>query len=262
MTSADGPPLSLRPFPVADKAPKNLAEFIARVNTQSGGFRDVTEEKLQDDIKSREIVNGGDSDQEDVDMSDGGNDDELVKDPAAARLEVMKNIEYACTPFPDCVLYLDRTNNCRISIASNTAMLTLDSLSLLLSKQSPTQAGLTLSQQLREMVGIGTLGADKLDEPIIHPNKSKDDEEVATGWTLMQINQARDAAEEAGKFLQREVEAESKYWEDVIAVKKAGWSICRVPREHHTLGVKFGFSEGESSPAIFTTVSSHPGFLY
>lgn len=95
MTSPDGPPLSLRPFPVADKAPKNLAEFIARVNTQSGGFRDVTQDKIQDDIKSRETVHGGDSDQDDVDMSDGGLDDELVKDPAAARLEVLKNIECA-----------------------------------------------------------------------------------------------------------------------------------------------------------------------
>lgn len=94
MTSSDGPPLSLRPFPVADKAPKNLAEFIARVNTQPGGFRDVSESKLQDEIKSRENVNGGDSDQDDVDMSDGGGvDDEPVKDVAAARMEVLKNIE-------------------------------------------------------------------------------------------------------------------------------------------------------------------------
>lgn len=138
-------------------------------------------------------------------------------------------------------------------------MLTLDSLSLLLSKQNPTQAGLTLSQQLREMVGIGTLGADKLDEPILNVNKEKDEEEVATGWTLMQINQARDAADEAGKFLQREVDAESKYWEDVMAVKKSGWSICRVPHERHTLGVKFGFSEGESiQPAPPVSIYNHP----
>ncbi|EFY89126.1 RNA polymerase II mediator complex component SRB4, putative [Metarhizium acridum CQMa 102] len=187
MASPDGPPLSLRPFPVADKAPRNLAEFIARVNTQSGGFRDVTENKLQDEIKSNQIVNGADSDQEDVDMSDLGHDEEPVKDAAAVRMDVLKNIE----------------------IAGNTAMLTLDSLSLLLSKQNPTQAGLTLSQQLREMVGIGTLGADKLDEPILNANKEKEEEEVATGWTLMQINQARDAAYEAGKFLQREVDAET-----------------------------------------------------
>lgn len=127
-------------------------------------------------------------------------------------------------------------------------MLTLDSLSLLLSKQSPTQASLTLSQQLRDMVGIGTLGADKLDEPTINPSKAKDEEEVALGWTLMQINQARDAAEEAGKLLQREVEAENRYWEDVVAVKTSGWAICRVPNERHTLGVKFGFSEGKCGP--------------
>lgn len=134
--------------------------------------------------------------------------------------------------------------NCARRIASNTAMLTLDSLSLLLSKQSPTQAGLTLSQQLRDMVGIGTLGADRLDEPTAKPNKTADEEEVAVGLTLMQINQARDAAEQAGQFLQREVEAENKYWQDVVAVKQAGWAICRVPNERHRLGVKFGFSEG------------------
>lgn len=221
MASPEGPPLSLRPFPVADKAPKNLADFIARVNTQPGGFRDVTEAKLRDEIKSREILGAGDSDTEDVDMSDAVNDDDQAKDPSLARMEVLRNIE----------------------IASNTAMLTLDSLSLLLSKQSPTQASLTLSQQLRDMVGIGTLGADKLDEPTINPSKAKDEEEVALGWTLMQINQARDAAEEAGKLLQREVEAENRYWEDVVAVKTSGWAICRVPNERHTLGVKFGFSE-------------------
>jgi mediator of RNA polymerase II transcription subunit 17 len=85
----------LRPFPVADKAPKNLADFIARVNTQSGGFRDVTEGRLRDDIKSRETVNGGDPDQEDVDMSDGGHDDEPAKDALAARMEVLREIECA-----------------------------------------------------------------------------------------------------------------------------------------------------------------------
>ncbi|KAG6006443.1 hypothetical protein E4U21_007061 [Claviceps maximensis] len=222
MTSADGPPLSLRPFPVADTAPKNLADFISRVNTQPGGFRALTEDKLRDDIRSRETPAAPDSDPEDADMSDAGTEeDQVSKDPSLARNEVLKNIE----------------------IASNTAMLTLDSLSLLLSKQSPTQAGLTLSQQLRDLVGIGTLGADRLDEPTTKPNKIPDEEEVAVGLTLMQINQARDAADQAGKFLQKEVEAENKYWQDVVAVKQAGWAICRVPNARHTLGVKFGFSE-------------------
>ncbi|KAG5969927.1 hypothetical protein E4U58_000918 [Claviceps cyperi] len=223
MDSAESPPSSLRPFPVADRAPKNLAEFISRVNAQPGGFRDLTEERLRDEIRSRDGLGlAPDSDPEDVDMSDAGNEEDQTKDPSLARNEVLKNIE----------------------IASNTAMLTLDSLSLLLSKQSPTQASLTLSQQLRDMVGIGTLGADRLDEPTAKPpQQPAEQEEVAMGLTLMQINQARDAADKTGKFLLREVEAEGRYWRDIVAVKEAGWAICRMPKERHTLAVKFGFSE-------------------
>lgn len=123
-------------------------------------------------------------------------------------------------------------------------MLTLDSLSLLLSKQNPTQAGLTLSSQLREMVGIGTMGADRLDDSNITPAKTKDQEEVAIGWTLMEVNRTRDAAEEATSFLTTEMEAEGKYWEGIMSIKQAGWSVCRVPQERHALGVRFGFSEG------------------
>ncbi|UNI13795.1 RNA polymerase II mediator complex subunit [Purpureocillium takamizusanense] len=223
MATKDGPPpLSLRPFPVADRQPSNLADFIARVNARPGGFRSLTEAKLREQIKVEENPDH-DAEQEDVDMSDVADDEDAPasRDPNIARMEVLKNID----------------------LASNTAMLTLDSLSLLLSKQNPTQAGLTLSQQLRDMVGIGTLGADKLDEPSANDAQTKAHEEVAVGWTLMEINKARNAAEAASLFLEREVDTESRYWEEVMSVKKAGWSMCRVPQERHTLGVRFGFSE-------------------
>ncbi|KAL7800021.1 subunit 17 of mediator complex domain-containing protein [Trichoderma ceciliae] len=220
MSSRDGPPLSLRPFPVADQKPKNLAEFIARVNAQPGGFRSVTEDKLREELKNSEYSDGAAD--RDEDMSETGLETDIAeKDPNVARLEVLKNID----------------------IAGNIALLTLDSMSLLLSKQNPTQAGLTLSQQLRDMVGIGTLGADKLNDSNATPAKAKDQEAVAMGWTLMEINKTRDSAEEAAAFLEKEITAESKYWEDIISVKKAGWSVCRVPQERHTLGVRFGFSE-------------------
>ncbi|OAA55489.1 Mediator complex, subunit Med17 [Cordyceps fumosorosea ARSEF 2679] len=228
MTSGgDGPPLSMRPFPVADKSPKNLSELIARVNALPGGFRAVTETNLEEEIG--EAANGEDGTQ-DVDMSDDADDDEdeedaEAKDPQALRAEVLRNID----------------------VASNTAMLTLDSLSLLLSKQNPTQAGLTLSQQLRDMVGIGTMGADRLtddDAPTAPAAKTTDRAAVALGWTLMEIDAARDAAEDATAFLAAEMAAEGRYWEGVMAVRQAGWSVCRVPREPPgTLGVRFGFSE-------------------
>jgi mediator of RNA polymerase II transcription subunit 17 len=123
-------------------------------------------------------------------------------------------------------------------------MLMIDSLSLLLSKQNPTQAGHTLSQQLRDMVGIGTLAVDKLDGSGVAPARAKDARDVAVGWTLMEISQTRDLAEEASRFLRRETEAEGRYWQDVVKVQRAGWSVCSVPKERHTLGVRFGFSEG------------------
>lgn len=124
-------------------------------------------------------------------------------------------------------------------------MLTLDTLSLLISKQSPSSVTTTLSQHLRDMVGIGTLGSDKLDEPNISEARSKEQEEVAIGWTLMEIDAARTAANEAAAFLASEVEAECRYWQDVMTIKSAGWSICRVPNERQSLGVRFGFSEGK-----------------
>ncbi|KAF4595165.1 RNA polymerase II mediator complex component SRB4 [Ophiocordyceps camponoti-floridani] len=219
MSAAEATFLSLRPVPIDDKEPKNLAEFISRVNAQPGGFRHVTESALREAMETN-----GDVSVEDVVMVDAVEEEDAAvpsKDAASARLEVLKGVD----------------------IAGNTAMLILDSLSLLLSKQSPTSASVTLSQQLRDMVGIGTLSVDRLDEPTAREERVKEGEQVATGWTLMEINKTRDAAVSAAALLDKEVAIESRYWDDVMAVKKAGWSMCRVPNERHTLGVRFGFSE-------------------
>ncbi|KAJ4310874.1 RNA polymerase II mediator complex subunit [Fusarium piperis] len=224
----DDQPLSLRPNPVADCRPKNIADFITRVNAQPGGFRALSEDKLREDIAARGAANG-DAEDKDVDMTETGQDEEdeddedqeTTRDPQEVRMEVLRNID----------------------IAGNTAFLTLDFLSLLLSKQNPTQAGVTLSQGLRDITGIGTMGFDKLDDPTVSPTKAKDHEDVAVGWTMMEVNKTRDAAESACKFLEKEIAAEGRYWDEIVAVQDSGWSISRVPKERHTLGVRFGFSE-------------------
>lgn len=136
------------------------------------------------------------------------------------------------------------------SVATNTAMLTLDSLSLLLSKQNPTQAGATLSKHLRDIVGIGTLGADKLEDSSLTQAKERDQDIVAQGLTIMEINNTRDSATAAADFLEKEVELESKYWEEVIGVQKSGWAVCKMTNDKRMLGVRFGFSEGKA-PASF-----------
>lgn len=93
----DGQPLSLRPFPVAGKEPKNLADFIARVNAQAGGFRALTETKLHEEIRAGGDSNGAAVEQDDVEMADAADDDDAAaKDVSAARMEVLRNIEYVC----------------------------------------------------------------------------------------------------------------------------------------------------------------------
>ncbi|QGI96748.1 hypothetical protein CEK26_009817 [Fusarium fujikuroi] len=224
MAHGDDQPLSIRPSPVADRKPQNIAEFIARANAQPGGFRAINEAKLREEL-AQEEAEYGDALDRDVDMTDVDQDDDddadAPRDLQEVRMEMLKNLD----------------------AAGNTALLTLDFLSLLISKQNPTQAGVTLSQGLRDMVGIGTLGTDRLDNPPVTPAKVQEQENIALGLALTQTNKARDAAEAASAFLEKEVTVEGKYWEEITAVQKSGWSISRVPQERHTLGVRFGFSE-------------------
>ena len=95
MAPGDGTPLSLRPFPVADKKPKNVADFIARVNAQPGGFRSLSEAKLREEAAKRRLGDADDDDEMDISEGDDEDDDEAAaQDPNQARMEILRNIEY------------------------------------------------------------------------------------------------------------------------------------------------------------------------
>ncbi|KAI1365451.1 subunit 17 of mediator complex-domain-containing protein [Xylaria arbuscula] len=220
-------PFSLRPWPTGDKKPQNLAEFIARVNAQNGGFRNLNEAELRQEIESMKRgtlddhgIQGSDVEDDDAEDADEG-DEAKHKNALVAREEFLRNIEFA----------------------HQSAMLALDSISLLLSKDVPVQAGTTLSPALRDLVGIGTLGASKLKEPNITEAQIQDDLSVATGWRVMGINSMVDSVLAAAERLEKEIELETKYWADILAVSDDGWTVCALPQEPHTLGVRFGLAE-------------------
>ncbi|KAK1992148.1 RNA polymerase II mediator complex component SRB4 [Colletotrichum falcatum] len=214
---------SLHPVPTGGRKPKSLGEFIARVQSERG-FRNVTEESLKDEVENQK---NGDAEVKDQDtaMSDGNADEEEPPDAAAARMEVLRNID----------------------VAQNAALMTLDFVSLLLSKESPAQAGVTLSQALRDWTGIGTLGIakrqDSEEQKQRDAERAKDNRDVSLGWALLDIQTTKESADKAASHLSNEVDREAKYWDQVLAVHQAGWSMCRLPAERHTLGVRFGFSE-------------------
>lgn len=122
-------------------------------------------------------------------------------------------------------------------------MLALDFVSLLLSKEDPAQAGMTLSPALRELVGIGVLGADKLTKSNITETRLQDHKTVATGWKFADIDKTVDSVMVAASRLQKEITVETKYWAEVLAVSEKGWTITQVPNEPGNLGVRYGFSE-------------------
>jgi mediator of RNA polymerase II transcription subunit 17 len=123
-------------------------------------------------------------------------------------------------------------------------MYALDFISLLLSKDQPVQASSTISPDLRNMISMGTLGADKLHTPRIRDAEKQDNKRVAKGWKIQNLNKAVDSILASAGRLEKEIERETKYWEQILAVSDAGWSLCRMPNERHILGVRFGFSEG------------------
>lgn len=135
-----------------------------------------------------------------------------------------------------------------LSTAHNAAVMALDFVSLLLSKETPVQADMTLTPQLRELVGIGTLGATNLSSSNQSRERLQDKKLVATGRKLLDINMAADSILSAASRLQKEISLETKYWAEVRAVSDSGWTVCRMPQDTQTMGVKFGFSECESGP--------------
>lgn len=93
------------------------------------------------------------------------------------------------------------------------------------------------------MAGTGTLGMDKIQASRVTDAQKEDNKRVAKGWKIQNLSKTVDTILESATRLEKEMETETKYWEQVLAVSDNGWAVCRLPNEKHTLGVRFGFSE-------------------
>lgn len=132
------------------------------------------------------------------------------------------------------------------SQAQNEALTALDFISLLISRDLPRQAEMSMSPILKQLAPAGTLGFDKR----VAKQPTKLDEEsdklVALGWNVQSLDSAADKLLQSATKLETELEKEAKYWEQILSVSEQGWSVCRMQREGHIIGVRFGFSEGTS----------------
>ncbi|OAA63562.1 RNA polymerase 2 mediator complex component [Niveomyces insectorum RCEF 264] len=265
-----------RPWPVRDRTPTTIAEFVQRVKAQGGEFRQLTEAGLRAEIdeqqRKREAGEGeddgdGDNDAtaESLDASRGQHDKDDV-DIAGGK---PKDIEAMIAKRDEILMVLES--------ALQSGLIAVDFVSLLLSKDRPTHAVQTLSPLLREKVGIGTLSAGRvanaaqaaralqtknhggggggggsmsaaerqsLDETTrSNAQRLLDHKTECVGWQLLAMDRAAALLAAGRKRLRTEMRREERYWSEVVAVHDRGWGLSRMPGQRRVLRVKFGFSE-------------------
>ena len=116
-------------------------------------------------------------------------------------------------------------------------------VSLLMSKSQPAHAEPTISPFLKSTLPLGCLGVEPVPAAPLGQHKSQDDKAVSLGWKLQALNNSADELLRAASRLEEEVRKETEYWEQASSIKDKGWLMCRLPRERHTLGVRYGFVE-------------------
>ncbi|KAF7165143.1 hypothetical protein CNMCM6106_001383 [Aspergillus hiratsukae] len=218
---ADRFTLPLRPLTEERDWPDPLPVEIAQINAQWGSFRDVSEETLRAKIeeeKSQEYA---------IDEDEG--------EGAGAELDTTERLDQ---------LYKRRAEISQFAMQAHMeAMFALDFISLLLSKHTPRQAETSMSAYLKQVAPLGSLEAEVISPPPKSEAAVRDPKTVSRGWRLQNFNAAADKLLKSASRLENEVASETRYWQEVLAVKDKGWKLCRLPREGQALGVQYGFLE-------------------
>ncbi|KAL8865416.1 MAG: hypothetical protein Q9198_009333 [Flavoplaca austrocitrina] len=219
---ADQLAIALRAWPSDDKTTESLPYLIARINDQRGSFRNITEASLEEEIRLAERGEEIDLLVDEDGVPDSQDNEAKGEELAIAREEMIK----------------------RVGEAYNTSSQALDLVSLLLTSHTPKVAETTISPYVKQTIPFGSLGAE-----IMQATKEVEPEEtshdlVGLGWRLRSLTRSADSLLNSATRLEKEMERESTYWQQVLQVKEAGWPVSRLPGDKQTLGVRFGLAEG------------------
>ncbi|OQD75756.1 hypothetical protein PENDEC_c006G04937 [Penicillium decumbens] len=212
--------IPLRPVVEQQDRPDTLPVEIAQINNQWGSFRDVNEDVLRSKIAEEEARNGAPSEEEEQETSD---------------VDTTERLEQ---------LYKRRADITQFAMQSHMeTMFALDFISLLLSKHAPRQAETSMSAFLKQVAPVGSLNSEVVNPPPKPESATKDIATVSRGWRTQNFNAAANKLLNASSRLEGEITSETRYWNEVLAIKEKGWKICRLPRERQALGVQYGFLE-------------------
>ncbi|KAI4723483.1 hypothetical protein E4T48_00190 [Aureobasidium sp. EXF-10727] len=209
--------------PREDNEADSLLSILGRIHDERGHFRHITEQGLQAEI----AANDNDEESSETDDEEDGAEADAIEEKDrreqlwAARAEMRQHVDSA----------------------RNEALIALDFVSLLISKDAPKQADLTMSPHLKQFIKPGTLAMDVWQNVPPNTEQEKVDDTIARGWRMQSLQASADSLLGAATRLENDVRRETHYWDQVLSVSDKGWSISRLPREKHNLGVRFGFLE-------------------
>jgi len=217
--------LSFRPWARDVAEESSLKDVLARVHLERGHFRDITEASLQEEIAREgalELSESEDEVEEDDEAPEGGKDQgkpTTREDLYKAKFEMLQHV----------------------AAAEQDILMSLDFISLLLSKQAP-QANTTISPVLKEKVPSGTLGTDIWQRMPVDKAREAQDELLATSVKMDALRRSADSLLSAATRLQDNVRKETQYWDQILSISEKGWNVCRLPG-HHRLAVRLGFND-------------------
>ncbi|KAL9028547.1 MAG: hypothetical protein Q9196_003098 [Gyalolechia fulgens] len=241
---ADPLSISLRAWPPQDKSKESVPYLISRINGQRGSFRNITEASLEEEVRS---VEAGE-----VDTIEGTKDEPATEDG-----------QDATTKGDDVVKAREEIIK-QISAATRASTYALEFVSLLLSRYASKAAESTISPSLRAIVPMGSIGAEIMQERPRSQAEKTTEALIGLGWRMQSLARSADSLLKSASRLEQEMARETTYWQEILAAKESGWSLCRLPGEGHTLGVRFGFGEanrpqraGSQRRQTTTTFLSH-----
>lgn len=221
---------SIQPWARPSKDSVALKDVLARLNFERGHFRDITEASLQEEIAAEGALTLSE-DEEDNDEAEEVDNADDTKSKPKTREELYK-AKYELQS--------------HVNAAHQEILMAVDFISLLLSKDAPKQGLSTMSQALKQQLSPGTLGVDIWQRMPTDRAREAQDEVLATNLRIQGLQESADALLSAATRLQDIVRKETAYWDQVLKISEGGWNVCRIPGQHHKLGVRFGFME--SSP--------------
>ncbi|CAK7199439.1 RNA polymerase II mediator complex subunit [Sporothrix eucalyptigena] len=256
-----------RPWPLPSKQPSNIGEFVQRLKFQGIDFRDLNEDKLREQIEKDKI-----KEEEGKQKKTDG----LIKTKTVAKSGPKRDTSHDRPRGLQEMLAKRDEIIMSLEAAVQSGLIAVDFVSLLLSKDRPTQALQTLSPIVRDKAGIGTLSAGRianaaqaaraiqsqtgggggavgglstaevqaLDETTrFNAQRLVEHKLECVGWQLLAMDRASEVLKVGRKRLRAEMRREERYWAEVLAVRDKGWTLSRMPGQRRILRVKFGFSE-------------------